>query len=236
MVRHFAVVVTLALLAGCKKEQPPAPPPAPTPYIAPPAGSHKQEEYADFWSWVKPRLPELKAVKTGKEPITEQLTRELERIAPGLVFELGIGGDGKDFELTISADGNKELFPTVQALVAAAPPLPGTKVIAFRPRKAIEGFGMAVGEGRIAGNQLYYVASNDPERKGLISVELYVPDMKNGNDDAMKDAAVMLLEATVGEYDLETKIGHIDIKPAPAKIEAPLKPLKDLPAAVDAWK
>ena len=235
MFRYFVVLTSLALLAGCKKEQPPAPPPPPTPYVAPSAGAHKLEEYADFWTWVKTKLPELKAVKTGKEPITEQLTRALEAIAPGLVFELGIGGDGKDFELTISADGNKELFPTVQALVAAAPPLPDTKVIAFRPRKAIEGFGMAVGEGRIAGNQLYYVASNDPERKGMIAVELYVPDMKSG-DEAMKDAAFMLLEATVGEYDLETKFGNIDIKPAPAKIEAPLKPLKDLPAAVDAWR
>ena len=235
MFRYFVILTSLALLARCKKEQPPAPPPPPTPYVAPSAGAHKLEEYADFWTWVKTKLPELKAVKTGKEPITEQLTRALEAIAPGLVFELGIGGDGKDFELTISADGNKELFPTVQALVAAAPPLPDTKVIAFRPRKAIEGFGMAVGEGRIAGNQLYYVASNDPERKGMIAVELYVPDMKSG-DEAMKDAAFMLLEATVGEYDLETKFGNIDIKPAPAKIEAPLKPLKDLPAAVDAWR
>jgi hypothetical protein len=237
-VLRFFVLLLLAAFAGCKKEQPPPPPPEakPTPYAAPKAGSHQTEEDADFWAWVKAHLDELKAVKTGQEPVTQGLTLALENIAPGLVFELGIGVDASSFELTISADGKKDLFPVVQRLVAAAPPLPGTKVIAFRPRKQIQDFGMKVGEGRIAGSELYFVASNDPERKGLVAVDVFVKDMKREDDEALKNAAFMLLEAAVGEYDLETKIGTIDIKPAPAKIEAPLKPLKDLPATLDAWK
>lgn len=238
MVRCFVILASVFLVAGCKKEQPPPPPPPepPKPYVAPQAGSHQAEEDAEFWGWVKLHLAELKAVKTGKEPVTLGLTRALESISPGLVFELGIAVDGSEFELTISADGRKELFPVVQRLVAAAPQLPGTKVVAFRPRKKIEDFGMQVGAGRIAGNQLYFVASNDLDRKGLVAVDLFVQDMKREDDDALKNAAFMLLEAAVGEYDLETKIGTIDIKPAPAKIEAPLRPLKDLPATLDGWK
>jgi hypothetical protein len=238
MLRIFVILASLTLLAGCKKEQPPPAAPAepPRPYVPPKAGSHQAEEDADFWAWVKAHLAELKAVKTGQEPVTQGLSRALENIAPGLVFELGIAVDGAEFELTISADGRKELFPVVQRLVAAAPPLPGTKVVAFRPRKRIEEFGMQVGEGRVSGNELYFVASNDLDRKGLVMVELFVKDMKREDDDALKNAAFMLLEAAVGEYDLETKIGTVDIKPAPAKIEAPLKPLKDLPATLDGWK
>src|SRR5690349_9585027 len=86
-----------------------------------------------FWKWVAANVDGLKAVKTGREPVTEQLSQHLESIAPGLVFELGVGRE--EFELIISADGKKDLFPVVKRLVSAAPQLPGTKVIAFRPRK-----------------------------------------------------------------------------------------------------
>ncbi len=223
---RWVLLAALALTA-CKKDpevEQPKPAPAPIAVNRDPA----------FWKWVAANVDALKAVKTGQEPVTAQLAEQLEFVEPGLVFELGVGTDS--FELIISADGKKALLPVVKRLVAAAPKLPGTRVIAFRPRKDIEGFGMAVGEGKISGRQLWYVASADPERKGMIAVELFVEGMTSDDDDPMKNAAFMLLEAAVGELDLETKIGAIEIKQAPPKIEAPLKPLKELSAAIDGWK
>lgn len=187
-----------------------------------------------FWKWTTANLDALKAVKTGHEPITDLLSQQLENVAPGLVFELGIGRD--PFELIISADGKDKLFPVVKRLVAAAPALPGTKVIAFRPRKDVEDFTMQMGVTKLSGKDLWFVATEDPERKGLLAVDLYVLGLKDENDDRMKNAAFTLLEAAVGEFDLETKIGAIDILPAPEKPAPPLKPLKELPAAVDTRK
>lgn len=46
----------------------------------------------------------------------------------------------------------------------------------------------------------------------------------------------MLLEAAVGEFDIETRIGGIDIVPAPAKPTAQMKKLKELPSVLDARK
>lgn len=229
---RWVLVAALALTA-CKKDPEVAPPspkqPGATPFVA-----ERVEKDAAFWKWVAANVEGLKAVKSGHEPVTEQLAAQLEMVAPGLVFELGVGREA--FELIISADGKKDLFPVVQRLVAAAPKLPGTTVIAFRPRKDIDGFSMEVGAGKISGKELWYVASADPDRKGLVAVDVFVSGMKSDDDDAMKNAAFMLLEAAVGEFDLETKVGTIEIKQAPPKIEAPLKPLKELAAALDGWK
>lgn len=220
---RWVLVAALALTA-CKKD--PEPKPAPVPVVV--------DKDPAFWKWVAANVEGLKAVKTGHEPVTAQLSEQLEFVEPGLVFELGVGPES--FELIISADGKKELFPAVKRLVAAAPKLPGTTVIAFRPRKDIEAFSMELGDGKISGRDLWFVASPDLERKGLVAVEVFVEGMKSEDDDARKNAAFMLLEAAVGEFDLETKVGLIDIKQAPPKLEAPLKPLKELPAALDGWK
>lgn len=224
MFRLFAILAALSVLIGCKKEQP-----------APPlVAATSESKDAAFWKWAAANLDALKGVKTGREPITEELSKQLEQVEPGLVFELGVGREA--FELIISADGKKELFPVVKRLVAAAPALPGSKVIAFRPRKDIDGFTMQLGDRKLGGKDLFFVASNDLDRKGLIAVDLFVQGMKTEDDQPAKNAAFMLLEAAVGEFDLETKIGAIDIKQAPSEIPEELKPLKDLPAALDGWK
>lgn len=224
------LLIAVLALAGCKKAPEPPPPALPPALEAPPVA----DRHAPFWKWVVLNLEDLKAVKTGQEVVTEQLSFELELVQPGLMFELGIGKD--PFELVISAGGRRDLFPVVTKLVAAAPPMPGTKVIAFRPRKAIEGFSTEVGTEKLAGGDLWFVSGEDPGRKGMLGVDVFVKGMRSERDEGFKDAAFMMLEAAVGEYDLETKIGAIEFKPAPAKPELPLRPLKELPAVVDAWK
>lgn len=223
------LLVAALSLAGCKKaaEAPPAP-------VAAPVKPASPERDQAFWTWVAANVEGLKSVKDGHEPVTAQLTAELEKIEAGLVFELGVGRE--PFELIISADGKKELFPVVKRLVAAAPPIAGTKVIAFRPRKEIDGFSMQVKERQLSGKNLWFVAGEDPSRKGMMGVDVFVEGMRTENEEPLKSAAFLLLEAAVGEFDLETKIGAVEFKPAPGEPAPPLKPLKELPAALDAWK
>lgn len=224
------LVVVVASFVGCKKDAPPTPAPAPVPVVVSAA-----ERDRAFWKWVAAHVEELKQVKTGHEPVTDGLSAELEKVEPGLVFELGVGREA--FELIISADGEKQRFPTVKRLVAAAGELPGTKVIAFRPRKDIDGFSMQVGEKqKLSGANLWFTSAEDPEKPGLLAVTLSVEGLTEGSPDALREASFMLLEAAVGEYDLETKIGAIDIVPAPTKPTAEMKKLKELPALLDARK
>ncbi len=223
--RWLLVLALAAALVGCKKNEPPPP-------AAPPVADRDRA----FWKWVGGHVEALKQVKTGQEPVTAQLSTELEKVEPGLVFELGVGRE--PFELIISADGERKRFPTVKRLVAAAGELPGTKVIAFRPRKDVEAFSMDVAGQKLSGSNLWFLAAPDPDPKhaGLVAVTISVEGMTDVNAEAMKNAAFLLLEASVGEFDLETKVGAIDVVTVTEQNGAPFKKLKELPATLDGWK
>lgn len=217
--------------AACKKDAAPTSAPS-RPSLAKPSTA---EADAAFWAWVRGHVDALKQVKTGREPVTAELSAQLEKIEPGLVFELGVGRE--PFELVISADGELQRFATVKRLVAAAGEVPGTKVIAFRPRKDVEGFSIKLpASQKLSGAMLWFTAEKDAQRPALVAVTVYVEGMTEENAEPLRNAAFMLLEAAVGEFDLETKVGAIDLVPAPEKPAPPLKKLKELGATLDAWK
>ncbi|MEW5739875.1 MAG: hypothetical protein AB1938_13165 [Myxococcota bacterium] len=222
----------LAVLLGaasCKRE---APTPAAAPVPAAPKPADQRARFASFWAWAAEHLAELKKVETGREPVVESLGAELEKVDPGLTYELGLGKPV--FELIISADGKKALFPLVKALVAAAPTLEGTTVIAFRPRKDAD-FRLKVGDVAVGGPDVSFVAQKDAERPGMIAVTAYVKGLTKENLEAVENGTFLLIEAVVGEYDLATKLGAIDVQPLPATPPEGAKPLAELPAVVDAW-
>lgn len=231
--RPLLIAVAVLALSACKKDEPaPVAPPPPAPK-AEPAPAPKAEPIPALWTWVAAHVDELKAVQTGKEPVADALGEKLDAIDSGLTFELGLGKE--PFELIISADGKKELFPLVKQVVAAAPQIAGVKVIAFRPRKDA-GFRLTVNGVTVGGPDVMYTAIADPARPGLIALTLYVKGLTPENETDVKGSAFLLLEAVLGEFDLETKIGGIEFLAAPKKTPAGAKPLAELPAAVDAWK
>lgn len=199
-------IVALLLVTGCKKDKD-----------------------AEFWKWVGAHVSELKSVKTGQEPVMNELTEELSKAAPGLTTELGVGTE--PFEFIVSADGRIENFDAVKRLVGNAPAIPGVKVIAFRPRKKIDGFEMRMGDLSIAAANVKYVSSKDP-KPGRVTLDLYVDGMTEENRKSVERAGFVLLDSSIGEFDMETKIGGIEFHPAPAPEGA--KALADLAAEIDA--
>jgi hypothetical protein len=188
---------------------------------------------AAFWRWFKDHRVEVGKVKRADEPIAKQLASELHKVDPRLIFELGIGTEPK--ELIISADGIREVFPAVKRLVAAAPAIPGWKVVAFRPRKGA-GLTIEVGGGtKLGADDLYFVVLPTAKPPAPVDLMLYVPGLGGPDDEAVKQVSYLLLDATLGEHDVETKVGGIALKPASEK-PASAKPLRDLPRLVDAWK
>ncbi|HEY1086557.1 MAG TPA: hypothetical protein VGE37_02645, partial [Archangium sp.] len=224
---RWCFVFAVVIFSGCKKEAPP--PPAPPAAVA----VKPADPDAAFWAWAAAHVAQLKTVKSGREPVIEELSRELDKVQPGLAFELGAGKD--PFELIISADGDKALFPVVTRLVAAAPALPGTKVIALRPRKDIGSFSMDLGGEKLDAKRLSFLAEPD-EKAGLIALTVHIEGWTSERREAQEQAAFMLIEAALGEGDMETKIGAVEFQPASKTPNERMKPLTELAATVDGWK
>jgi len=65
-------------------------------------------------------------------PAYDRILERLQEIDGGLYFEFSTSGE--PVELIITAEGNARLFPLVEAIVAAAPPVPGWAIIALKPK------------------------------------------------------------------------------------------------------
>jgi hypothetical protein len=196
--------VLFLLLVACNKSQPP-----PTDAL--------------FWKWFAAHAEEVGKIKRADEPIADQLAGELHKVSPELTFEMGIGTTPK--ELIISAGGIKSVFPTVKRLVAAAPAIPGWKVIALRPRKAMSEIQLGDGQKLSMDDLTVTPADAGDKLDVVIHVKGRAPD--NGT----KSAVYLLLDALLGEYDVETRLGGIGIESGVGK-----KPFRELVSLVDAKK
>lgn len=185
----------------------------------------------EFWDWFVKNQDEIYTIETGEERIFGQVMKRLRRVHPSLVMQGGVNQEVQ--ELEISADGDKAAFPAVQALVAAAPQLPRFKFHAFRQRSAnvdrIEMNGL-----QLSIDQMFYLS----ERKAKsLDIWIYIEGLTEDRREMLAGAAFVLLDALVGEYDVETKIDGIDFFPLSSYTgPLPLRPLRDLQSEIDALK
>ncbi len=212
---RLALTALLVLALGCHHK------PAP---IASPAE-------LEFWRWFSANSDRLLAFEKDQEPIFAELSSHLTAVHKDLAFEFGPAAQPREF--VVSAGGIRAAFPTVKSLVAAAPPEPAWKVIAFRQRKDI-GMRIKVGPRELGAEDIWFSAVPDGDRLGLT---LFVKGLSKENDAALAQLMYLMLDTTLGEYDVETRLGAIERKPAPPDpAAAHLRPLKELAAFVDSQK
>lgn len=187
-----------------------------------------------FWNWFLEHDADLLGIRTGHEPICQELLNELQRINEHLTWEVG-PHDVRPREFIISADGIREAFFSVEALADAAPPISNWRVVRFRPRKnrfEIRMSGRTLGEGDV-------LFTLHPSEDGvLINLVLYVRGCEIPAQKELIEMVYLLLDGALGEYDMETKVGWIEVVPLDRVISGQNAgsrlPLSELPAAFDA--
>ncbi|CAN5903204.1 hypothetical protein BH11MYX2_BH11MYX2_22550 [soil metagenome] len=223
-----ALLVLSFLLAACtaKKEAPKTTDIAvkPSPSTDKTAADPK---VATFWKWFADNAKTLHEDQDLRG-VMEKISAELDKVQTGVFAEIGVDKDER--MLVISADGNKALFPAVQSVYEGRPTIAGWKVVAFRPRSKPggDGFTIEMNGKKLAPADVKFVSAAAGQK---IDVTIFLPGFDD--TDATKGTAFILLDHTVGEYDMETKIGGIELA-ALDKAPATAKPLTEIPAAVDA--
>jgi hypothetical protein len=158
----------------------------------------------------------------------------LNEVDPGLLMTMA---DQPAREVIISAGGMKKLIPTVLAVVDLAPQsvLNRVEVRAFRPRMPdSDQWGIAFEGVQIEVPSVYFRAE---PRRGGVDLDLYVPGYPGGKTtdpscSPYANAVMILLDHLVGEYEVMTSVGGIDMFPASEK-PAGARPLKELQACLD---
>ena len=162
-----------------------------------------------------------------REKLFDELCAALEKVGDHLCFEFG--PPEKKREFVISADGIKDGFPAVVALKKAAPALERWEIIAFRPRRCP----MPVIENNVTIDpaDVEFALFTEDDVPGI---QLFLPGMPA--DDAGKayrSIGYLLLDQALGEYDVETAVGPIDMVATPSGSEPERFPLSELPRMFD---
>ena len=180
----------------------------------------------EFWRWFEKNDASLFDFEKDQKAVFDRLTTAMHRVHPSLTFEFGPKqGDSREF--VISADGIKDAFPKVISLHAAAPKLPRWTFIRFRPRREpmdIEYSGVSA-----RAQDIQFSIEADGNKAGIT---LFIPGHTTQNHKTMVGISFLMLDQALGEFDVETKVGSIEVA-SPESAPSTKKPLKELPKAFD---
>jgi hypothetical protein len=137
----------------------------------------------------------------------------------------------------VSANGDRELFPRVEEVVRAAPKLDGWTVQPFRPRGRMDGVAITLNDQTLAGDDVWCEIEK-VRRGGAVDLVLHIRGVTVETGDVLSNAAMILLDNAIGEYDAVMRVASIDLallEGTPKKSER-FFPLRDLPAFLDREK
>lgn len=183
-----------------------------------------------FWRWFQANESRLFDFETDREKIFDELGIQLHRIRPELTFEFGPQQNGKR-EFVISADGIKDAFSAVIALVDAAPSLPRWKITKFRPRRGFQS-PVSINGLRVTPDQLKFTIQPDGDK---VDLTLFIEGYNPTDRENFASAIYLMLDQTLGEYDVETRVGFIDLESASAPSRLIKQPFSSLAENFDRW-
>jgi hypothetical protein len=186
----------------------------------------QQHREKAFWDWFQANDERLYNFERDQKHTFDLLQSELGKVDKNLTFEFGPIENGRR-EFIISADGIREAFPKVESLYTAAPALPRWKVVKYRPRR--EPMDIALGDLRVDCHAIVFGLQPHGDK---VDLTIYLPGYSEHTQDKYQSVAFLFLDQALGEYDVETRVGYIELK---ARDEAPPRALSlaQLPPAFD---
>ena len=183
-----------------------------------------------FWKWFQANETRIFDFEQDQDRVFDELGSQMRKVHPSLTFEFGPKTEsGREF--VVSADGNKAAFPAVIALVEKAPQLSRWQIVKFRQRRGpipdVEFEGT-----RIKSQDVQFTIEPDGNKAGIT---LYMVGYDESQHRILGSIGFLYLDFSLGEYDVETKVGFVDLKPASESTTLQKLPVAELPNKFDAF-
>lgn len=166
---------------------------------------------AKFWEWFAPYAPAYLTLHTlpraEADAQVQHLLAALREVHPSLSAEIEKLGDA-EYSMVITARGDREAFDAVRALVAAAPPLSGWAITAFRQPRPVEMLEFPLEEGMLSHENVWYVLTPQPDFRLVDAMIFVVADIELSEEITAK-IGYSCLDAAIGEVNVATKLGQV---------------------------
>ncbi|MEW6747815.1 MAG: hypothetical protein AB1486_34260 [Planctomycetota bacterium] len=187
----------------------------------------------EFWSWFAQHKSDLARLSSDRSPVLDELLQRLQRIDRHLYFEICTNSD--PHELIVTAEGRQELFPLVDAVVAAAPRVEGWVFIALKPPM---GFAFETSYEGIMFDprSMWFLPLESPSNPPALGLRVAIPDFDCDQEQIAKNAILVILDTALGERSAASDIQHVEITALPPEPEnRGYIELPDLPAYIE-WR
>jgi hypothetical protein len=154
---------------------------------------------------------------------TRAATSELD---PDLVFEFGPTEPKREF--VISAGGIKRAFPAVVSLVASAPTVDRWRITGFRPRRTPVST-VEFHRKRVDPKDVQFTLISNGE---VVGIRLFIPGHPETDSD-LRQIGYLLLDEALGEYDVESHLGPIEMLPTVSHTDEQRYSFAELPHKFD---
>lgn len=169
---------------------------------------------AEFWAWFAHHKSDLARVQSDRSAVLDELLQRLQRIDRKLCFEICTNRD--PHELIVTAQGRRELFSLVGAVVAAAPRLEGWNFIALKPAMGFT-FRTSYG-GTNFDPQSMWFCPLESSSNGL-GLRVGVPEFDPDQERKTTSAILVILETGLGERAAASEIHYVEVAALPSKPE-----------------
>lgn len=190
-----------------------------------------------FWKWFSDNEKNYRNFQSDPDRYLTELVKNVRKIVNGLAVELEPSQHGI-INMTISADGDIELFPIVQKTVDCAPEIDGWKFFAFRqrmPADKVKGMILKAHDHTLDPNEMkFYPITSD----ATLDIIVYADHVTEENKTNVAYGCLLLLDNLLGEYDCVKKVRSFDFHSMPTDpIElSEMKPLIEIGNYVDGFQ
>lgn len=166
---------------------------------------------AEFWRRFARVQAELWTLTSADHPVYDALLEQLQVIHEGLYLEFSTGPG--EPELIVTAEGDSSLFPLVESIVAAAPEMPGWRILALKPKTGFpattcwEGLTITLAD----------VVFCPLERPGTddLGLRMLVPGIGPDESESAHNALLRALDHGLGERAFADAVHHTEVLPLP---------------------
>jgi hypothetical protein len=170
-----------------------------------------------FWNWFAEHQREVRAMPNADDPFWDTVLAELKRVADGLWFEMS-NEMHQQREFVITAEGHRSLFPVVDEMIAAAPPLPGWVFVALKPALGFD-FVTEYEGVKYEASRMWFlplVSAAEPEGLGL---RLGIPGLLGGAGDGAECVAWNVICTGLGERAAAQDVQYLEARTLPERPE-----------------
>lgn len=187
-----------------------------------------------FWAWFREHGERLRAMRSADDPFWDVALARLKELDPGLWFEMSdIIDDVREFVIT--AEGDIELFPLVDAIVAAAPDLSGWKWVATKPAMGFD-FVTEYDGLRLEPMSMWFLPLELPSDPAALGLRIGIPRLRPSQQREADNGVLVILDTALGERQAAEAIKFVEVASLPADPES--EGYIELPelAAYIAWR